>query len=737
MSNLKKELEKKKARLVEYRRQKLIRKEREINKTKDLDGNVDITTEKSSTDLREEMDKLLQCTMGISLESQIVPQPETENIKPTDFVDKLEKFEIIPVKNLEMSNVDIQNIPSIEKIVYERGVQTENSLDYQLSSNITKNESMNVTNGKMTALGNESRQYAEPQSTSNENSTCTPSKDLSDVEKIKILTNDEFMKYTNNAEFSKFTRRAGTVIERILSIEETSANVFIQYELSDSDIEPVESHSLIFDEDLEDFNSSVPNKTGKHIKRHKHSRYTKTDTQTLTCSRVFSYEEQNITMERPISTIDWSPYHPELLACSYMENYSNSLVSGCPVSSKCSVLNSDGLVMLWNLKYPKKSPEYTFTCHSTVLSLVFAPFHPNLIIGGTYSGQLVLWDMRSNHRSPVQHSSISANINSFHTNPVYCLKAIGTGNVYNLVSISTNGMLCLWNIDMLSQPQESIKLTSNRKSVSCACFSLMSNDHNNFLLGGDDGSIYGASFHDNCQNVEKYSTRHGSAVTSIDVHPGQHDIVDFSNYFLTTSFDWSLEIWNSQAKKSIYRLENQENTSYFYGAQWSPTNPALFCSSSDIVKLSLWDISKSLDTPIAKTSKNSNAGFHTRPSTSLKIQSPDLPEKDETINDNINHLKALKTSSPIKTTSFSHLTSVPFSFNKIQWNSNSSSIAAGSSNGTLHIYDVPEFMRTVPSNESLESVNTQLTNLTDIAMSETDAAKSIKYSYLNDTFDDF
>lgn len=35
-------------------------------------------------------------------------------------------------------------------------------------------------------------------------------------------------------------------------------------------------------------------------------------------------------------------------------------------------------------------------------------FHPNLILGGTYSGQIVLWDNRVQKRTPIQRTPLSA-----------------------------------------------------------------------------------------------------------------------------------------------------------------------------------------------------------------------------------------------------------------------------------------------------------------------------------------
>jgi dynein intermediate chain len=84
------------------------------------------------------------------------------------------------------------------------------------------------------------------------------------------------------------------------------------------------------------------------------------------------------------------------------------------------------------------------------MSVAFSKFHPNYIIGGTYSGQIVLWDTRSGKRTPIQRSPLSS---SAHTHPIYSLDVVGSQNAHNLISVSTDGKMCSWNLDMLSQPQ--------------------------------------------------------------------------------------------------------------------------------------------------------------------------------------------------------------------------------------------------------------------------------------------
>ena len=95
------------------------------------------------------------------------------------------------------------------------------------------------------------------------------------------------------------------------------------------------------------------------------------------------------------SFLDWSPQHPELLLAAYH-------------SREDAPHDPDGACLIWNTRFKKTSPEYTFHCQSPVTAATFAKFHPNLVLGGTYSGQLVLWDNRSQKKTPVQRSPLTA-----------------------------------------------------------------------------------------------------------------------------------------------------------------------------------------------------------------------------------------------------------------------------------------------------------------------------------------
>ncbi|KAG7253256.1 hypothetical protein CRUP_005071, partial [Coryphaenoides rupestris] len=75
--------------------------------------------------------------------------------------------------------------------------------------------------------------------------------------------------------------------------------------------------------------------------------------------------------------------------------------------------------------------------------------------------------------------------------PVYCVNVVGTQNAHNLISISTDGKMCSWSLDMLSQPQDSMELVFKQsKAVAVTSMSFPLADVNNFVVGSEDGSVY-------------------------------------------------------------------------------------------------------------------------------------------------------------------------------------------------------------------------------------------------------
>ncbi|XP_041460776.1 cytoplasmic dynein 1 intermediate chain 2-like isoform X1 [Lytechinus variegatus] len=294
-----------------------------------------------------------------------------------------------------------------------------------------------------------------------------------------------------------------------------------------------------------------------------------------------SFSDERWSRHRVVTCLDWSNQYPELLVASYNNNEE-------------SPHEPDGVALIWNMKYKKQTPEYIFHCQSAVMSAGFANFHPNMVIGGTYSGQIVLWDNRSSKRTPVQRTPLSA---AAHTHPVYCVNVVGTQNAHNLISISTDGKMCSWSLDMLSQPQDSMELKHKQsKPVAVMSMTFPSNDVNNFVVGSEDGSVYTASRHGSKAGINEAFEAHQGPVTGIDCHhvPGQ---LDFSHLFLSSSFDWTIKLWSLKKSSPVYSFE--DNSDYVYDVEWSPSHPALFAAVDGMGRVDLWNLNNDTEVPTA------------------------------------------------------------------------------------------------------------------------------------------
>lgn len=310
----------------------------------------------------------------------------------------------------------------------------------------------------------------------------------------------------------------------------------------------------------------------------------------LSLNRQFM--DERWSKHRVVTCLDWSLQYPELLLASYNNN-------------EDAPHEPDGVALVWNMKYKKPTPEYVFHCQSAVMSAAFAKFHPNVVVGGTYSGQIVLWDNRSNKRTPVQRTPLSA---AAHTHPVYCVNVVGTQNAHNLISISTDGKICSWSLDMLSQPQDSMELVFKQsKAVAVTSMSFPLGDVNNFVVGSEDGSVYMSCRHGSKAGISEMFEGHHGPITGIHCHTAAGPL-DFSHLFVTSSFDWTVKLWSTKNNKPLYSFE--DNSDYVYDVMWSPTHPALFACVDGVGHLDLWNLNNDTEVPTASVTVDGNPALN-------------------------------------------------------------------------------------------------------------------------------
>ncbi|XP_032759363.1 cytoplasmic dynein 1 intermediate chain 2 isoform X2 [Rattus rattus] len=570
-SELKAELERKKQRLAQIREEKKRKEEERKKKETDQkkEASVSVQEESDLEKKRREAEALLQ-SMGLTTDSPIVfsehwvPPPMSPSSKsvstPSEAGSQDSGDGAVGSRTLhwdtDPSALQLHSDSDLGRGPIKLGMAKITQVDFPPREIVTYTKE---TQTPVTAQPKEDEEEeddvaapkppVEPEEEKilkkdEENDSKAPPHELTEEEKQQILHSEEFLSF-----FDHSTR----IVERALSEQ---INIFFDYS----------------GRDLEDKEGEI--QAGAK----------------LSLNRQFF--DERWSKHRVVSCLDWSSQYPELLVASYNNNEE-------------APHEPDGVALVWNMKYKKTTPEYVFHCQSAVMSATFAKFHPNLVVGGTYSGQIVLWDNRSNKRTPVQRTPLSA---AAHTHPVYCVNVVGTQNAHNLISISTDGKICSWSLDMLSHPQDSMELVHKQsKAVAVTSMSFPVGDVNNFVVGSEEGSVYTACRHGSKAGISEMFEGHQGPITGIHCHAAV-GAVDFSHLFVTSSFDWTVKLWTTKNNKPLYSFE--DNSDYVYDVMWSPTHPALFACVDGMGRLDLWNLNNDTEVPTASISVEGNPALN-------------------------------------------------------------------------------------------------------------------------------
>lgn len=483
--------------------------------------------------------------------------------------------------------------PRKEYITYTKGVQTEPSLEETAKSQENSDDNLSLRSRRGTSRRDQERDEEIRQNlrkeieeeirvTFNRDSATATSKTSQQRFPLRTLTNNELSAVIASSEFVSFVERSSKVIERALDMDD-------EYDL----LADYTRTSTLDDED-DDTRYSRPGKKSHSLRE------------------SFQLSSDRYTRRRIVSDIHFSPHFNELLLSSYTKNPS-------------APHDPAGLVLLWNSHAPSR-PEYTFTASSDVLSARFSPFHPNLVIGGCYSGQICLWDTRTSGRTgqPVQKTPQSGS-HLGHTHPVYSISVVGTPNAHNILTASMDGVVCSWSVDMLAQAQEYLVLNTpaptKTDDLAPTCMSFPAADPTFFLVGTEEGSIYPCHRYDRAGAQAGVDSRfayrgHTAPVMSSQFHPARGPM-DLGDLLLSSSSDWSIKLWRVKPAASsssgattaagtgphvVNPILNIGREDLVYDAKWAPHKPSVFACVTGSGELEVFDLSHDLEVPIAKAS---------------------------------------------------------------------------------------------------------------------------------------
>ncbi|KAJ5265989.1 hypothetical protein N7524_007007 [Penicillium chrysogenum] len=464
---------------------------------------------------------------------------------------------------------EYQSIPKPEVVTYSKAVQTD-GLDFQPEtpegSVASDGEESPGTTRSSKRLSRRDRERDEEirqklrkeiedelqatnQVDGNENTAAQSAKLRYPLRK---LDDDELKAVTSSDDFLDFVERSSKVIERAL---DEDYDVLADYELGGTD-----GH-LQEDEET--------GKKGEECKK---------------CAISGMNDGARIALS-----------FPELLLASYTKNTS-------------APHEPDGLVQIWN-QHLQTRPEYVFHSTSDILTAKFSPYHPNLVVGGSYSGQVLVWDTRSSRAG------------GGHAHPVYSISIVGTQNAHNIMTASTDGVVCGWTMDMLSYPQDRVELItpppSKTEDLAPTTMSFPHTDPTFFIVGTEEGVIYPCHRYDRAGAKSGTDHRlaykgHTASIMSTAFHPGRGP-VDLGDLMLSSSLDWSVKLWRvrppattasatsglaqSQVVSPILDITRDD---VVYDARWHPTRPGVFSLVDGAGNVEVWDLASDTEVPVAR-----------------------------------------------------------------------------------------------------------------------------------------
>ena len=216
---------------------------------------------------------------------------------------------------------------------------------------------------------------------------------------MRQFNGEELEEIVNTSDFKDFLESTSLMVERLLSMNERAA--FRDYtEMKKETV--AEDHELLL----------------KPIK----------------------YIDKNVA-GRPVNDMQPSPFFPELFVAAYGSVKSVGRYSAAHEASA-------GFVCVWSTALATR-PEFRFTASSPVQTAQFHSHDQHLIVGGCYTGQMLLWDMRAK-TLPVQRSSMGGM--KGHKHPIVSISMAGTDNSHEMVSVSVDGTVCSWDLSRLAEP---------------------------------------------------------------------------------------------------------------------------------------------------------------------------------------------------------------------------------------------------------------------------------------------
>lgn len=333
-----------------------------------------------------------------------------------------------------------------------------------------------------------------------------------------------------------------------------------------------------------------------------------------------------------------------------------------------------GCLACWNTVGASTSAASSAAAKSEILShepshfletpspLMCCAFYPGeermgLICGGTFAGELIVWDLAEDDPTKKQRCKSEASSDHSHREPITGVSWItasaglamgkagkkarsGTEPAF-IVTVGGDSRVCVWRLDKMAHPLRVLDPAFSERLRSPCGISCMSvePDEGQVLLGTEAGlavrfqdqkMTYAILSDDNLMQAELQAAAGGAAgataagtspllpLTALSKlrrrgetkHDGPVHAVEFSphvrNLYLTAGMDGSLRIVSALENREVVMVEPSSRC--LYCASWSPHRPALVAAGAGDGRVYFFDLSRDPYQPVTVISMRAGMG---------------------------------------------------------------------------------------------------------------------------------
>eukprot|EP01012_Entosiphon_sulcatum_P011555 TRINITY_DN1705_c0_g1_i1.p1 TRINITY_DN1705_c0_g1~~TRINITY_DN1705_c0_g1_i1.p1 ORF type:complete len:528 (+),score=92.41 TRINITY_DN1705_c0_g1_i1:65-1648(+) len=263
-----------------------------------------------------------------------------------------------------------------------------------------------------------------------------------------------------------------------------------------------------------------------------------------------------------------------------------------------------GYLCTWNvLRGEVAKPDVMIEVDNYVMCCAFHPEEPTLVAGGTYNGEVIVWDTAKTDDRTVAQTPSTFGVLA-HTDPVLQLTWVANRREsklkFMLMSVSGDGKVLIWTLQNQMQQAVGGYETGKGTATGVTCITVLRTGpsawgsvdiptlENTVLIGTEIGGVCRTSIRPVPPDPKKIVLLdHNLVVFRFENHTGPVQQIQASpfhrNMFLTCSSDGTVKVFNSYETSCVFRVVPSSSVDgYLYDASWSPTRPSVFaCVAKD------------------------------------------------------------------------------------------------------------------------------------------------------------